>query len=164
MRILVLGLGANLGDPPAQLAAALRALRACVEIEVVSSIYRSAPVGGPPQPDFLNLVCLARTRLDPAAVLRETQRIEHELGRVRSVPNAPRVIDVDILSHGDLLLQTAELTLPHPRLTERAFVLVPLVEIAPEWRHPRLGLTARELLARLDLLERVERWGPPPRV
>jgi 2-amino-4-hydroxy-6-hydroxymethyldihydropteridine diphosphokinase len=114
--------------------------------------------------DYLNLVCVGSTSLEPLSLLHEAQRIEREIGRVRTVPNAPRDIDIDILSYGDLLLDTPELILPHPRLAERAFVLVPLAEVAPEWRHPRGELTASEMLARLDAPGRVERWGPPPRV
>lgn len=161
---ILLGLGANLGDPPAQLAAALRALRSCVRIDVISSLYRSAAVGGPPQPDYLNLVCAGRTALEPLPLLRETQQIERDLGRVATVRNGPRVIDIDLLAHGDRAIDTPRLTLPHPRLAERGFVLLPLVEVAPEWRHPRLELSARELLDALESPGRVERWDPPPRV
>src|SRR5690606_22413976 len=88
--------------------------------------------------------------------------IERELGRVRSFPNAPRSIDIDLLSWGGVAVDSPTLTLPHPRLHQRAFVLVPLAEVAPEWRHPLLNLTAVELLARLDDPERVEHAGNLP--
>jgi 2-amino-4-hydroxy-6-hydroxymethyldihydropteridine diphosphokinase len=159
---VALGLGANLGDPPAQLAAALRALRGRVRVDTVSSLYRSAAVGGPPQPDYLNLVCVGRTMLDPLSLLEETQRIEREIGREPTVRDGPRVIDVDLLAYGARIIDTPRLTLPHPRLAERTFVLRPLVEIAPEWRHPSSGLTARELLERLDVSGWIERWGLLP--
>jgi 7,8-dihydro-6-hydroxymethylpterin-pyrophosphokinase len=85
------------------------------------------------------------------------------MGRRRTFRNAPRVIDLDLLAYGDAVLVTPELEVPHPRMTERAFVLVPLAEVAPEWHHPRLGRTARELLVLAGALERVERWGDLPR-
>lgn len=161
---MLLGLGANLGDPPAQLAATLRALQSCVRSDAVSSLYRSAAVGGPPQPDYLNLACVGRTMLEPLSLLDEAQRIEREIGRVATGQNGPRVIDIDLLAYGARIIDTPRLIVPHPRMTERGFVLLSLVEIAPEWRHPRLGMTARELLERLGSPGRVKWWGPPPRV
>jgi 2-amino-4-hydroxy-6-hydroxymethyldihydropteridine diphosphokinase len=155
--LVVLGLGANLGDPVGQLREAVRRLRELLRVEAISSLYRTAPVGYAEQPDFYNLVCLARSALEPAALLAETQRIEREMGRERSFRNAPRAIDLDILAMGDMVVDAAGLTLPHPRLHERGFVLVPLAEIAPGWRHPILRRTAAELLADAGELERVER-------
>ncbi|HEX2080488.1 MAG TPA: 2-amino-4-hydroxy-6-hydroxymethyldihydropteridine diphosphokinase [Longimicrobium sp.] len=159
---VLLGLGANLGDPAAQLARAVEELAAPVRIEAVSSLYRTEPVGHADQPDFYNLVVRGRTALEPAALLRAAQHVEAALGRRRSFRDAPRTIDVDLLAYGDHVMRTPELTLPHPRLHLRGFVLHPLVEVAPEWKHPVLARTARELLSSAGVLERVERVGALP--
>lgn len=159
---VLLGLGANLGDPVAQLALAVELLRAHVRVERVSAVYRTQPVGHAEQPDFYNLVVAGRTALPPAELLAAAQGIEEGMGRVHSFRNAPRVIDVDLLAHGEQVMRTAALTLPHPRLHLRGFVLHPLAEIAPDWRHPVLERTARELLSSATALERVEPLGPLP--
>jgi 2-amino-4-hydroxy-6-hydroxymethyldihydropteridine diphosphokinase len=157
---VLLGLGSNIGRPAEQLRAAVRLLAARVGPLQLSSLYRTAPVGYLDQPHFLNLVCRGDTDLAPVEVLRACQRVEAELGRTRPFPNAPRTIDIDLLAHGEAVLDTRGLTLPHPRLHLRGFVLVPLVEIAPGWRHPVLGRSARELLRDAGPLEAVERLGP----
>lgn len=154
-----LGLGANLGDPLRQLREAVRRLGAVLEEVRVSSVYLTEPVGHRDQPDFHNLVVGGWTRLDPGALLRATMAIEREMGRERSFADAPRVIDIDLLAYGDRVMETAALTLPHPRMAGRGFVLHPLAEIAPEWVHPVRGRTARELLSAAPKLERVERAG-----
>ena len=159
---LLLALGANLGDPVAQLALAVARLRELRLADAVSSVYRTEPVGFREQPDFYNLVCRGRTALAPGEVLRLARAVEEELGRERSFRDAPRRIDVDLLDLGGAVLRGPELTLPHPRLHERAFVLVPLAEVDPGWRHPVLGRTAAELLAARGAGERVERWGRLP--
>jgi 2-amino-4-hydroxy-6-hydroxymethyldihydropteridine diphosphokinase len=159
---VLLGLGANLGDPVAQLARAVRALSAAVRIEGVSCVYRSEPVGYAEQPDFYNLVVVGRTGLEPMELLSMTQEVEEGMGRRRSFANAPRTIDVDLLAYGERVMRTEALTLPHPRLHLRGFVLHPLAEVAPGWRHPVLLRTARELLSSGDALERVERVGALP--
>jgi 2-amino-4-hydroxy-6-hydroxymethyldihydropteridine diphosphokinase len=156
---VLLGLGANLGDPVAQLARAVRLMSGVMRVEAVSSVYRSEPVGFADQPDFYNVVVRARTAAEPVPLLRAAQRVEAELGRERSFANAPRTIDIDLLAYGDVVMRTDALTLPHPRLHLRGFVLHPLAEVAPEWRHPVLRKTARELLAAATELERVERLG-----
>lgn len=161
-RGVFLGLGSNQGDIQSLLGAALERVRQVVTVNAVSSIYHSDPVGYLNQGRFLNLVCAGYTSRPPSKLLSAIHAIEHALDRVRTFRNAPRTIDIDILAYGDLVLDTPELTLPHPRMMQRAFVLVPLVEIAPEWRHPVLNKTARELLAEAGPLERIERWGPPP--
>ena len=140
-------LGANLGDPAATLRAAMDELAALPRSVLVrrSSLYRSAPVDAS-GPDYLNAVVCLRTALDPHTLLAQLQRIEQAHGRVRSVPNAPRTLDLDLLMHGAIRLDTPELTLPHPRLHRRAFVLVPLAEIAPDCEVPGLG-SVRTLLA-----------------
>lgn len=159
---VLLGLGANLGDPAAQLARAVARLAEVVRVTAVSSLYRSEPVGFREQPDFLNAVCVAETTLAPADLLAATQAVEREMGREPTFRNGPRPLDVDILAYGGLVLRSPDLVLPHPGIAHRGFVLLPLAEVAPEWRHPVLDRTARELLLSASPLERVERWGPPP--
>jgi 2-amino-4-hydroxy-6-hydroxymethyldihydropteridine diphosphokinase len=156
---VLIGLGANLGEPRRQLAAAVARLAALVEEIRVSSVYRTEPVGHRDQPDFYNLVARGWTRAAPEELLHGMLSIERTLGRERSFANAPRVIDLDLLAYGGLVMDTPELTLPHPRMTQRGFVLHPLVEIAPDWVHPVLRRTARELLAAAGSLERVEMAG-----
>ena len=157
---VVMGLGANIGDPLAQLAAAVTRLGDSISGMRCSSVYRTEPVGFRDQPDFYNLVCAGRTSLSPEALLREVMAAEAGQGRVRGERNGPRSIDIDLLDYDGMILHSDALVLPHPRLQERAFVLVPLAELAPEWRHPIFGLTASELLARAGALERIEAVGP----
>jgi len=158
---IALALGSNLGDREAHLQRALVSLRARgVEALARSATYETEPVGGPPQDPYLNLVALVRTARDPDALLRAALEVEAEAGRVRTVRDAPRTLDVDVLFHGETVSRAPSLTLPHPRLHERRFVLVPLVDVAPDWRHPILGYSARELLARLADRSRVELWTP----
>lgn len=157
---VLLGLGANLGDPLAQLARAVQMLRAHVHVDRVSSVYRTEPVGYADQPEFHNLVVAARTALEPVELLRAVQEVEQALGRRRSFPNAPRTMDIDLLAFDDRVMATPELVVPHPRLHLRGFVLHPLAEVAPDWVHPLLHRSARRLLADAAGLERVERMGP----
>ena len=146
MAIVYLGLGSNLGDREANLSQALRLLgQRGVWVDRVSSIYETEPVGYLEQPRFLNAVCRVSTELGPEELLSLAKEVEGLLGRRPSFPNAPRPIDVDILFYEDLVMESPELTIPHPRLAERAFVLVPLAEIAPDLVHPALGIEVREL-------------------
>ena len=156
---VLLGLGANLGDPRRQLAEAVARLGPLVEDVGVSSVYRTEPVGHRDQPDFYNLVFRGWTKVPPGELLRGMLEIERALGRERTFANAPRVIDIDLLAYGDVVMETPELTLPHPGIAHRGFVLHPLAEVAPAWVHPVLGRTARELLSAAGPLERVERAG-----
>ncbi len=158
MATAFVALGSNLGDRLGTLQSAVAELRRLGSVEALSSVYESDPVGYADQPAFLNAVSLVRTDLPPESLLAALLRIEEELGRTRSFRNAPRTIDLDLLLYDDLVLHTPDLTLPHPRLFERAFVLVPLVEIAPDVVHPVLHRTATELLAGLDETLGVRLW------
>jgi 2-amino-4-hydroxy-6-hydroxymethyldihydropteridine diphosphokinase len=144
-----LGLGANLGDRKRNLRQALRKMRAKATIEKVSDCYATKPIGYLEQPDFFNIACLITTALSPHELLRFLKQIETAMGRNPSFRNAPRPIDLDILFYDDLVLPSPELTIPHPRLNERAFVLVPLAEIAADLVHPSLHLTVDELRRRV---------------
>jgi 2-amino-4-hydroxy-6-hydroxymethyldihydropteridine diphosphokinase len=157
---VLLGLGANLGDPLRQLRQAVARLGAFVREIRVSSVYRTEPVGHREQPDFYNLVLRGRTPLSPEELLRAALEVEREMGRERTFANAPRVIDIDLLAYDGRVMRSAALTLPHPGIPHRGFVLHPLAEVAPDWVHPELCQTARELLAAARSLERVERVGP----
>ncbi|MEL7504713.1 MAG: 2-amino-4-hydroxy-6-hydroxymethyldihydropteridine diphosphokinase [Cyanobacteria bacterium J06554_6] len=154
-----IALGSNLGDSAALIAEALARLGAVseavpsavapIEITARSPLYQTAPVG-PPQPEFLNGCALLTTTLSPRQLLHQLLAIEMQMGRVRQRRWGPRLIDIDLILYGDQVVDTPELTLPHPRMHERAFVLVPLSDIAADWVHPILGLTASELVTRVD--------------
>ena len=153
-----LGLGSNMGNRQGNLDKALSLLSQRLKVEQVSSIYDTEPVGNINQSRFLNLVCQVYTRLTPAELLALAKGIELKLGRARGKSNFPRPIDIDILFYGDQVIETAELVIPHPRLVERAFVLIPLAEIAPDLVHPVSGKTVRELLQGITETQGVLRW------
>ena len=144
-------LGSNLEDPPVQVRAGVRALGEIARTRVVrvSSLFRNPAVGYRNQPDFVNAVAHIETGLDPHALLAALLAIERAQGRVRDFPNAPRTLDLDIVLYGDQVIHEPGLTIPHPRMRERAFVLVPLAEIAPEADVPGAG-PARVLAAGVD--------------
>jgi 2-amino-4-hydroxy-6-hydroxymethyldihydropteridine diphosphokinase len=143
------GVGANLGDPVVQVTRALAALGGLDDTRVVrtSSLYRTAPIGHADQPDYINAVALLDTALVPRTLLDRLQGIERDAGRERSFRNAPRVLDLDLLLYGDQVIAAPGLVVPHPRMHERAFVLAPLVEIAPDTVVPGHGRAA-DLLPR----------------
>jgi len=142
-----LALGSNIGNRQAHLLAAFSALPPRVQPVAISSAYETAPAYYTDQPAFLNAVCYARTTLPPPRLLAFLKALEGALGRQAStIRYGPRAVDLDILFYDDLELQTDDLTIPHPRLAERGFVLVPLHEIAPTLIHPRSGLSVAEML------------------
>ncbi len=141
-----IALGSNLQDPARQVGIALSEIGSLPETSLVraSSLYRTAPVGYDNQPDFINAVAEVSTDLGPLELLRALLALETSHGRERPFPNAPRVLDLDLLLYDDLIMQTPELILPHPRMHERGFVLHPLAEIAPALEIPGIG-KVREL-------------------
>src|SRR6266852_3816850 len=144
-----LSLGSNVGDREKNLRVAIDALpHAGVAIAKVSSFYETEPVDFLDQPWFLNCVVEAETHFDPFMLLRALREIETRMGSKKVVAKGPRLIDMDILLYGNEAIDTPELQVPHPRMHQRRFVLAPLAEIAPRARHPVLGLTAAEMLAR----------------
>lgn len=161
MAEVYLSLGSNLGDREGNIRQALGLLGEWVRIERVSSLYETEPMYLKEQPWFLNLVCTGETELSPQALLDFIGQVEKRLGRVRGEHYGPRTIDIDILLYDALVLDTPSLQLPHPRLAERAFVLVPLEEIAPHLVHPVLGLTAGEMLGRLGPTGEVRLYRSP---
>ncbi len=147
-----LGLGSNLGDRHARIDEAIERIGAIEGVEVVasSSMHETKPVGGPDQPDFINAACAIETLLTPREILDHARRIEDAMGRTREVHWGPRTIDIDILLADNTVVSDEGLTVPHPRMTEREFVLAPLAEIAPEARHPQKNMSVRELLGDLE--------------
>lgn len=155
MATVFIALGSNLGDRAANLHRALAALAPVLHVERISGLYETEPWGVTDQPWFYNLVIAGTTGRSPAALLDDLKAIERATGRRETVRYGPRLIDLDLLFYEQLVIETNRLTLPHPRLHERRFVLRPLAEIAPDLIHPRLQTSVRDLLARLRDTDRV---------
>jgi dihydropteroate synthase/2-amino-4-hydroxy-6-hydroxymethyldihydropteridine diphosphokinase len=144
--LVYLALGSNMGDRAAYLHSALKQLSAYVTIQATSFLYETPPAYVTDQPKFLNAVCRGLTQLTPQELLAAIEATMSGMGRVRTLRYGPRIIDIDILFYDRIQVDTPELTIPHPRLAERAFVLEPLCDLAPDLTHPLIGLTMRELL------------------
>ena len=159
--MILIALGANLpspaGEPQQTLEAALKRLEASgVHIIARSGWYRTAPVPVSDQPWFVNGVVRVETGLEPAALLALLRQVELEFGRERTLRNAARTLDLDIVDYDGRIENTPELTLPHPRMQDRAFVLLPLAEVAPGWWHPTLAKTVESLILALPLEQKAE--------
>jgi 2-amino-4-hydroxy-6-hydroxymethyldihydropteridine diphosphokinase len=160
-KLIYLSLGSNLGDRSANLESAIEALAEIgVRVSRRSSIYETEPVDFVAQPWFLNCVVEAETSLGPRQLLEGLQAIERKLGSKKLVPRGPRIIDLDIIFYGAAVIHEAGIEIPHPRLTERRFVLVPLAEISPGFPHPVLRKTAAELLSATEDRSAVRIWQP----
>jgi 2-amino-4-hydroxy-6-hydroxymethyldihydropteridine diphosphokinase len=155
--IAYLGIGSNMGEREDNLGRALDLLSQRMRMGKVSSIYDTEPLGNTNQPRFLNMVCQVFTRLAPQGLLTLAKGIESKMGRYGK-SGEPRPIDIDILLYGEEVMETPELVIPHPRMAERAFVLVPLAEIAPDLVHPVSGKTIKELKEAMKEVQGVFKW------
>jgi 2-amino-4-hydroxy-6-hydroxymethyldihydropteridine diphosphokinase len=145
-----IALGTNIGDRAENMQQALKKLESIMQVEERSPIYETPPWGLVDQPDFLNQVVRGETELSPVELIKALKEIEAEMGRVPTIRYGPRLIDLDLLFYDDLVFETEKLSIPHPRMRGRAFVLVPLADLAPEIIHPVYGETVIEMLAEVD--------------
>ena len=150
MPTVVVALGSNLGDKRGNLRRAIREMLRVVSVRRRSGIYRTPPAYLARQPEFLNMAVVGETRLPPRALLQALKRIERRLGRKPTQRFGPRTVDLDIIYYGALVLRTPDLVIPHMRVAERRFVLEPLAEVAPCWRHPLTHRSAEQMLAALN--------------
>jgi 2-amino-4-hydroxy-6-hydroxymethyldihydropteridine diphosphokinase len=157
--IVYLALGSNLGDRLANLKQAISSLTPQLEVKAKSQVYETPPWGYEDQPKFLNQVIKAQTYVDPEPLLKHLRRVEVALGRKESFPNGPRLIDLDILFYDDQVLNTPSLVIPHPRLQERGFVLLPLMDIDPDLVHPVNKQSVREMAAVCNMAG-IEKFAP----
>ncbi len=151
MHTVFLALGSNMGDRQANLQAAIHALEPEVHPTACSPVYDTPPWGYLDQPNFLNQVIEAETHLSPPKLLNYIKEIEQQRGRQETFRNGPRLIDLDIIFYDQEVIDSPPLTIPHPRLESRAFVLVPLADLAPQYLHPILGVSILDLLAKVDI-------------
>ena len=151
-KVAFIGIGTNLGDRFAQLRRALECLQADPGIlrVRVSRVYETEPVGDPTQPWYLNAVAEVKTLYAPQDLLKRCLELERQAGRQRTTPGEARTLDLDLLAYEHYHLETPQLVLPHPRMHQRAFVLIPLAELAPHWRHPLVGKTVEEMVQQLE--------------
>ena len=156
-----LSLGANLGHRQANILQAFQFIQTRTSIKRVSSFYETDPVGFQDQPRFINVACFLETGLSPRKLLDFVKWIEKRMGRMSSLPNAPRPIDIDLILYDEAVIDTPDLVIPHPRMHERAFVLVPLVEIAADVVHPRLHLRVCDLAEHVQGAGDVMPWPSP---
>lgn len=157
---VVIALGSNLGDRLGFLRQGVRALATAVEVDAISPVYASDPVGMVDQPEFLNAVLQGRTTLEPTELLEVIQDAETAARRSRDVPGGPRTLDLDLVFYGNRVVRTCRLQVPHPRWLERAFVRVPLLDVDPEWTDPLSGRTVRDLSTDLPV-EGLRRYAEP---
>ena len=158
-KVVYIALGSNVGDRASMLERAIAAMNSAgIRVVRQSSVYVTEPVGAPGQAWFLNAVVEAETALLPLQLLHALLKIERELGRRRITPHGPRAIDLDLLFYGPSVIRTRELELPHPRLTERRFVLKPMAQLAPELRHPVLHKSIAQLLAETPDRSELRLW------
>ncbi len=161
--MIIIGLGANLpsadGTPPAHsLCNAAKAMNGCgLLITKASHIWKSAPVPASDQPWYHNAVCTIKTSLSPENLLKTLNNIEEKAGRIRTRRNEARILDLDILAYNNEIIKAETLQIPHPRMHERAFVLYPLRELAPDWVHPASGKTLEEMINALDPAQQIEK-------
>jgi 2-amino-4-hydroxy-6-hydroxymethyldihydropteridine diphosphokinase len=159
-----IGLGSNLGDRVANLREAVRRMAAYLQIERVSQLYVAAPLGYVRDDAFVNAVLQGTTTLKPLRLLAALKETEMDMGRPSGVQHGPQLIDLDILFYGSIHMDTLELTIPHPRMQHRAFVLKPLAELAPNLMHPVLYYTATQLLQDADDVEQVKIYQIPEKI
>ncbi len=161
MTTVYLGLGSNLGNRERNITRAIEFLGEVGKVERVSSLYETAPMLLEDQPPFLNAACCLVTDLTPLELLEFTQRIEKAMGRVPGPRYGPRTLDIDILLYGDEIIDTPHLVVPHPEMSDRGFVLVPLAEIAPDLVHPTLGKAVSQLATVVKGKDGVVPWRSP---
>ena len=159
--VVFIGVGANIGPVRENFARALRSMEECARVVAVSSLYESDPVGPQDQPRFTNAVVKAETELSPFELLGRLKTIEKEIGRKKTTRWGPRMMDLDIIFYGDLVISTDSLVIPHPRAHERRFVLEPLLEIEPAAWHPVKDMAVRDICSGLGDSQAISRTGGP---